>query len=223
LVVFSLNLSGNANIGIYLKVTEKFVLVPKQIPKSILHKIENWFKVKTIQTNVGGSILLGSLICANSKGIILPHIAWKEEADPLRSISDINLVIMKTKRTAYGNLILSNDKGAIVDPRVSKRDKKKISDALEVEVVFGEIAGLPHVGSLATTTNKGTLVHPMVNPKEEKLLEDVLKVKAESGTVNCGIPYISSGLIGNSQVAVTGSLTTGPELFMIEQALGMID
>jgi len=42
------------------------------------------------------------------------------------------------------------------------------------------------------------------------------------GTVNCGIPYVATGLVSNSRTAVAGYLTTGPELFMIGQALGVV-
>jgi translation initiation factor 6 len=67
------------------------------------------------------------------------------------------------------------------------------------------------------------MTHPLIKPEEKALLEEVLKVPVEAGTINCGIPYIATGLIGNSKVAVAGSGTTGPELFMIGQALGVAD
>ncbi len=100
---------------------------------------------------------------------------------------------------------------------------KKIADTLGVEVVRGEIAGLPYVGSLATATNKGVLAHPMLREEEEKVLADVLKVPVDVGTINCGVPYVSTGLIGNDWGAVAGSVTTGPEMFIIGQALDVVE
>lgn len=199
------------------------MIVPYQIPESTFRKLKSWFNTRVVQTNVGGSVLSGCLICANSHGMVLPSFVWDEEIDILKSIPDINITIMDTKKTAYGNLVLANDYGAVTDPKMAKQDAKKISDALGVEVVTGEIAGLPYPGSLATATNKGVLAHPLVKPEEEELLRDVLKVPVGLGTVNCGIPYIATGLIGNSHVAVAGSLTTGPELVMISEALGVTD
>ena len=105
---------------------------------------------------------------------------------------------MQTKRTAYGNIVLTNDYGAICDPRLKEKTIKTVSDALGVEVSPGEIAGLPYVGSLALATNKGVLVHPMIKTDERTHLEEMLKVPVDVGTINCGIPYISTGLIGNS-------------------------
>ena len=74
----------------------------------------------------------------------------------------------------------------------------KIADTLGVETIPSEIAGLPYVGALATATNKGVLAHPMLKEEERKVLEDVFKVPVDVGTVNCGIPYVSTGMLGNS-------------------------
>ena len=206
-----------------MRATEEFIIVPKQIPSTKIRKLERWFETKIVKTNIGGSVLIGSLVCANSNGIILPYFVWNEEIEAFKSLRDVNITVMDTKRTAYGNLVLANDYGAVVDPRLSRKDIKIISDTLGVEAVPGEIAGLPYVGSLTTATNKGVMAHPLIRPEEEELLRDVLKVHVGIGTVNCGIPYIATGLIGNSRVAAAGSLTTGPELFMIGQALGVAE
>jgi len=206
-----------------MRATEKFLIVPNQVPETKVKKLEDWFEIRIAKTNVGGSVLLGPLICANSNGLILPKYVWSEEVESLKSLEDINITIAQSKITAYGNLVLTNDYGAVADPRLKKEDLNMVSDTLGVEVVQGEVAGLPYVGSLTTVTNRGIMVHPLIKPEEEALLKEVLKVPVGVGTVNCGIPYISTGLIGNSKVAVAGFDTTGPELFMIGQALGVAD
>jgi translation initiation factor 6 len=118
--------------------------------------------------------------------------------------------------------VLANDKGAVADPRIEQDHMNKIADTLGVEVVHGEIAGLPYVGSLATATNKGVLAHPLLKEEERKVLSNVLKVPVDVGTVNCGVPYVATGLLGNSHGAVVGLLTTGPEMFIIGQALDVV-
>ncbi len=218
-----MNTFGSASIGVFLRVTDKFMIVPSQIPATKIKKLEDWFGIQAVRTNIGGSVLVGCLVCANSHGIILPQYTWDEELVALKSLSGVNIAVATTKRTAYGNLASANDRGAIVDPRLGKEDVKLLSDTLDVEVVPGEVAGLPYVGSLTTATNRGVMTHPMIKPEEEVLLKEVLKVSVGVGTINCGIPYIATGLIGNTKVAVAGSLTTGPELFMIGQALGVAD
>ena len=129
---------------------------------------------------------------------------------------------MESRKTAFGNLVLANDKGALVDPRMKESIMKQVSDALGVEAVPGTIAGLTYVGSLAVATNKGVLAHPLLTEEEKKVLESVFKVPVDVGTVNCGIPYVGTGLIANSHAAVAGSMTTGPEMFIIGNALDVV-
>lgn len=222
MAIYLTSLFGSASIGVYSLATEKMLIVPEFIQAKKAERIANWLKVKLAHTTVGGSILVGALARANSNGILLPHFVRGEEVEAIKSIFDGNIAIMETKKTAYGNLVLANDYGAIVDPRLKTSEVMKISDTLGVEAVPGEIAQLPYVGSLAVATNNGVLAHPLLRDEERKLLEDVLKVPVDVGTVNCGIPYVGTGLICNSHAAVAGPLTTGPEMFIIGQALDVV-
>ena len=213
------DLFGSASVGVYSLATDRMVIVPPQIPESKARKLGEELKVKAIRTTLGKSVLVGALACANSNGIILPHFAGEEEIRAIKSALDVNITVMETKKTAYGNLVLANDHGAIIDPRLKGGIVKKIENTLGVEAAPAEIAGLLYVGSLAAITNKGVLAHPMLKEEEQKVLGDVLKVHVDVGTVNSGIPYVATGIIGNKHGAVVGSITTGPELFIIGQAL----
>ncbi|MEM2336997.1 MAG: translation initiation factor IF-6 [Candidatus Bathyarchaeia archaeon] len=222
MAIYLTNLFGSASIGVYALATEKMLIIPKFVPIKKAERLADWLKVELVHTNIGGSILVGALACANSNGVLLPHYVRDEEIEAIKSVFEGNITVMETKKTAYGNMVLANDYGAIVDPRLKQSEIKKISDALGVEAVPSEIAQLPYVGALAVATNKGILAHPLLKDSERKLLEEVLKVPVDVGTVNCGIPYVGTGLIGNSHAAVAGSLTTGPEMFIIGHALGVM-
>jgi len=222
LPLFIFDVFGNACIGVYSLVNDRIAIIPPQVPETKRKKVEEWLKVKVVATTVGKSVITGALACSNSNGVILSPFAQEEEIEAIKSASDLNVTVMDTKKTAYGNLVLANDKGAVADPRLKRGVVNKIEDTLGVEVVSNEIAGLPYVGSLATATNKGVLAHPMLKEEERKVLEDVLKVHVDVGTINCGIPYVATGLLGNSNGAVVGLLTTGPEMFIIGQALDVV-
>ena len=223
MAIFLFSLFGNASIGVYSLATDKMVIAPLQASIGKVEGLEEWLRAKVVYTTIGGSVLIGALACANSNGIVLPHFVREEEVEAMKSASDFNMSVMETRKTAYGNLVLANDHGALVDPRLKRRDLRKIEDALGVEAVPGEIAGLPYVGSLATATNKGVLAHPLLKDDEEKVLRDVLGVHVDVGTINCGIPYVATGLIANIHSAVAGTVTTGPELFIIGQALDVVE
>ncbi|UCE43408.1 MAG: translation initiation factor IF-6 [Candidatus Bathyarchaeota archaeon] len=223
MAVFLFSLLGNASIGVYTLANDKMVIVPSQVPVSTAERLGEWLGVKAIRTTIGGSVLVGALACANSNGVVLPHFVRREEIEAIQPALDSNVTVMETRRTAYGNLILANDRGALVDPRLKRKDMKRIEDALDVEVAAGEVAGLPYVGSLALATNKGVLAHPLLRESEEKVLANVLRVDVDVGTINCGIPYVATGLIGNTHSAIAGTITTGPELFIIGQALDVVE
>ncbi|NWF87270.1 translation initiation factor IF-6 [Candidatus Bathyarchaeota archaeon] len=220
--VYLSGIIGSASIGVYSLATDKVVIVPKAVPFKKAERLGEWLKVKLIQTSIGESVLIGALSCANSNGILLPHFVNDKELETIKSNFEGNITVMERKKTAYGNLVLANDYGAIVDVRFRTAEIEEISESLGVEAVSGEIAGLPYVGSLAVATNKGVVAHPLLRDSERKLLEDVLKVPVDVGTVNCGIPYVGTGLIGNRYAAIAGSMTTGPEMFIIENALDIV-
>jgi translation initiation factor 6 len=222
LPLFLFDIFGTASIGVYSLVNEKIAILPPQVSETKREKVEEWLKVKVVATTVGKSVVTGALACSNSNGVLLPSFAHEDEIEAIKSASDLNVTVMDTKKTAYGNLILANDKGAVADPRLRSGILSKVQETLGVEVVSSEIAGLPYVGSLAAATNKGVLAHPLLKEEERKVLEDVLKVPVDVGTINCGIPYVATGLIGNSNGAVAGPLTTGPEMFIIGQALDVV-
>ena len=223
MAIFLLSLFGSASIGVYSQATEKMAIIPPQAPETKADRVEEWLDVKVAKTTIGGSVVIGALVCANSNGIVLPHYVKEEELKIIQAVADdANLTVMETKKTAYGNMVLVNDYGAIVDPRLKPKNIGELSDALGVEVVSGEIVGLPYTGSLALATNKGVLAHPLIKEEERQLLKEVLKVPVDVGSVNCGIPYVATGLIGNSSNVVAGFMTTGPEMFIIGQALDVV-
>ena len=206
----------------YTLATENLVLIPRMVPKEKAQEYADWLKVKLLYTSIGGSVLGGALACANSYGMLLPNYIREEELTQIKSVFEGRIKIMETKKTAYGNLVLANDRGAVVDPRLKEVEVKQISETLGVEAVPTEIAGLPYVGSLATATNKGVLTHPLLKDEERKILEATFKVPVDVGTINCGVPYVGTGLIANSHAAVAGSMTTGPEMFIIGNALDVV-
>jgi translation initiation factor 6 len=222
LAVYLSSIVGSASISVYSLATENIVILPKIVPLKKAERIAEWLKVKLVHTSIAGSVLAGAFACANSNGIILPNSVRDEELTLLSSFFDGNVKVMETRKTAYGNLVLANDFGAVVDPRIKEPQLLQISETLNVEAVPSVIAGLPYVGSLAVATNKGVLAHPLLKDDERKVLESVFKVPVDVGTVNCGIPYVGTGLLANSRAAVAGSMTSGPEMFIIGSALDVV-
>ncbi len=220
--------SGISTIGVLSLATEKFGLFPYFIEEKLLINCRDVLDVPVEKLNIGNSSLIGSLCAANSYGIILPSLTVDKERDQLVNFlkeNDIEITVkkLKAKNTAFGNLVLVNDKGCIIS-RELRMFKNSIEDILNVEVVIGGIAGLSTVGSNAMVTNKGCIVHPNTTHDEIELIEDVLKVKSiERSTANKGISSVGACIVANSKGAIIGGDTTGPEMLKIEEGLDLID
>ena len=222
MAVYLSSIFSSPSIGVYSLATENVVFIPPTVPAAKAERTAEWLKVKLIHTSIAGSVLAGAFVCANSNGVLLPNSIQEKELETIEKHFKNNISVMETRKTAYGNLVLANDFGAVVDPRFKEPTIKQISNTLGVEAVPAEIAGLPYVGSLAVATNKGVLAHPLLKDEERKVLEEVFKVPVDVGSINCGVPYVGTGLIANSHAAVAGSMTTGPEMFIIGSALDVV-
>ena len=177
-------------------------------------------QVPVLRTRIYGTNLAGLFCAGNSNGILAPYFLSDTEMDALRSFaSEVGAEVLKLegKYTAIGNLVACNDKAAIVSTHI--RDVKTLRDALDVEVVQMDVGAHSEVGAYVLPTNRGFLAHP---DAEEQLdeLKGILGVEGMVGTVNCGVPYVKSGVIANSRGYMTGQQTTGIELQRIDDALG---
>lgn len=221
--VFQLNFHGDPNLGLYAKACEKFCLIGNLISDTA--RIEKWLEVEVKQVTIANTDFVGMLSAFNSNGIVLPKIVNEREMkffDGIEREFDINVEILPSKLTAFGNLILCNDKGAVISKLFDKKEKEIIEDCLQVEVATGEIARLSTVGSCGITTNRGCLLHRDAKEEEIKLIEDVLQVEVNIGTANFGSPFVGSCIVANSNAALTGLPTTAPELSRIAESLNLL-
>lgn len=212
---------GNSGLGVFALSTEDFSIVPYSVKESSLKVISDTLSVKVIQTTIANSVLVGTMIVGNSKVIFVPqNIKEKEYKILEESLSNqTKLVELNTKYTALGNLIVMNDKGAIVSDMLEKNAQKQIQDELNIEITVGNLLGSPLVGSIAMSTNRGALVHPLLSEEEIKEIASILRVKVDVCTINRGIPYPRVGIIANSKGAVIGTDSTGPESMRIFEVL----
>ncbi|MFX1565777.1 MAG: translation initiation factor IF-6 [Promethearchaeota archaeon] len=208
---------GSSNIGAFCRATDHWLLqAPSNEPTT--KGLVDLFEKQPIRTTIGQSTLVGILTAGNQNGLLVPHIVLNEEVAALEASLDIPLFQLNSKLTALGNLILTNDRAALVSPKFSSTDIKAIRDTLGVEVEAKTIAGSDLVGSYCVVTNQGLLAHTDVTEEELEWLASFFGVEAEMGTINCGVPYISIGLLATLKAAAAGFETTGPELMRITEA-----
>ncbi len=212
---------GNSSLGIFALATDKYILLPYSIKQNILETVEKVLEVPIIQTTVGGTVLVGAMVAGNSNILFVPSTISPEEMNLIKSPLEgkVEIIEIESKLTALGNLIVMNDKGAIISETFEKQVQKKFEDTIGTEVVFGNLMESPLVGTLTFSTNRGALVHPLLSEEESRAISSILRVKTDLCTVNRGVPYPRVGIIANSKGAVIGSDTTGPESMRIFEVL----
>jgi translation initiation factor 6 len=177
-------------------------------------------KVEIVPILIGGSSVIGSLVCGNSNGFVLTSQAYKEDLNRLSVLGKV--AKLPGKINAAGNVILANDSAALVHPGLTNAACNIVADTLGVELQKGTIGGLKTVGMCGVATKNGIFVHPKVSVSEIEQLENLFGLSVDIGTVNFGSPLVGSGLVANSYGYLAGSETTGPELGRIEDALGYV-
>ena len=206
------------NIGIFTNVNDKFVFVPNGFAETKAENLAKYLHTEYIMTPVANTRLLGILMVLNNHGILLPRTSSPEEIANLQKSTGLNVKILDTKYNALGNLISVNDKGGVISPIVEKEFVKEIEDVLDIEVIQKRIAGYDQVGAVMRTNNFGAVIHPETDEEDIKNFSNILGVNVEPATINGGIPFVSSGILANSNAVVVGNLTSGPEIMMLTRA-----
>jgi translation initiation factor 6 len=207
-------------LGAFAMCTDKIAVFPSQ-----LHFREQAARdalgTPVVKGSLSKSPLIGILMAGNSHGFVCSELFDLENEEELASLG-ASIKQLPGKFTAFGNLILANDNGAIVNPDIPDEILELIREKLAVPVERGTIAGIKNVGATGVATNRGALLHPDVSEDERKTVERVLGVPADVGTACGGVKFVGLCMVANSNGAVVGMTTTGPELGRIDSALGFI-
>ena len=206
------------NLGVYISVNDSIALIPMGFAQSKAEKLGKYLDVNYLYTSIANTRLIGALSVMNNKGILLPKTAYLDEYDLLKKETSLEVGVLDSKFTALGNLICTNDKGAVVSPLFSDNDCQTIKDVLGVKIIQKRVAGFNQIGSVMVANNTGAAIHPETDEEDMKTFANLLGVKIEQSSINAGIPYVSSGILANNHSLVVGSLTTGPEIMMLTRA-----
>ena len=214
-----ISINGEDFIGLMGLATDRYAILSRNFPRASI------LRVPDLRARIYGTNLIGMFCAGNSNGLLMPEFVSDSVVGKIRGFFrdndiDVEIALLKEKNTALGNMIVCNDRGAIISPNLS--GKKKIQDALDVEIVKTDIGGHTEVGSCCVCTNRGFLVHPDAED-DLKRIGEILRVRGRIGSVNFGFPFVRSGIIANSNGYIAGSRTTGIEMGRIDEALGFLD
>ena len=221
------NLNGNPFIGVFCRIIGDIIICPIEISDEFKLDIEEILGLKVYRTVAGNTNLHGSLVAANSKGLIAPYFYSEEEIK--RAViekeldSDLRVVISDDPITAWGNNILLSEKKALVNPDLTRNSIKLVEDTFDVEAFKGTIAGIRTIGSIVGMNSKGMVVHPKASSSDMEMLKELFSLDVHISTANFGSPFLGASMIANDRGALVGSKSSGVELNRIENSLDIID
>ena len=217
--IYKYDVYKSPNIGLFVRANDRILIVPFGFAETKTTKLMGYLQIEDeVYASIGGTRLIGPMVVMNNNGILVPSIASDDEIDILRKASGLNVERLKSKFTAIGNLISTNDNGALLSPLFEGEIDQQVQDILGVPVYSMTVGGFIQTGSMVVSTNTGAVVHPRCTEEEIKVIAEALQVEVEPVTVNGGVPFVSSGIIANSKSVIVGSLTSGPELIMLSRA-----
>lgn len=222
--ILTTNFNGMNNVGLYGFANDHFALIGKEISDDIAEEIAKTLKVPVHRITIAGTSLIGVFISGNNKKILVPSIIFDDEKESLKELG-IDFEILDTKLTCLGNNILCTDDKAIISKEFSESEEKRISSFLGVETLKIKLGGIFAIGSLVVLNKSKdkALMSNDFNREDQKVLEDFFKVEATPGSINMGSPYVSSGIICNSNGLIIGSNSGGPEITNADEALGFVE
>ena len=215
-----INFDGCGYIGVYARASEKYGIFSRNIPNFCLEDAKKNMGIEVLKTNIAQTNVVGCMIAMNSNGLIVNRfIDWSEEKT-LKSL-DLNIGYSKSSLNAIGNVMLVNDKAALVHPKTPTSLVEEIRDVLGVEVFQEKIGDFVNLGMACALTNKGIVCHPDMTREELIRLEEIFGVKSGWSTVNHGTSFVGSGTICNTKGALIGTRTTTIEITRIQDTLDL--
>ena len=208
--------------GVFCVTNDLLTLVPPGIPNDDMAAIGEALGTTVEVITIGGSSVLGTLVAANNKGLLVSNLVTSLELEKLEKWCknlNLNLGILSERANAIGNNFLLNDSGGFCNERLSSSSIKDAEGIFEVAVKSQSFNGMDTLGMIGCVNNNGGLCHPDIDENERKIMQEVLDVPVMEGTVNFGMPLVGAGVITSSKGAVCGRQSTGVELGRVEEAL----
>jgi len=217
----TITFDGDPNIGVFARVIGDIAIIPPESPQEFRDAVQQALNVEIIPTLIQGSSIIGSLLCGNSRGIIVSGLATDDEIARFSEYREV--MRLSETMNAAGNVIMVNDTFAAVHPDMPVDIAAEIGEFLKVEIIHLTLGGVRTVGMAGVATNKGVIVHPRATAHEIARLEEVAKVPVGTGTINMGSGLIGTGLLVNERGYIAGSATSGFELGRIEDVFGFLE
>jgi len=212
--VYRASVRKSSFVGVYCSVFGDKAVASPVVPVGFKMRLRDLLQAEATVTTVGSASSVGMMIVMNSRGFVVPKTANNDEVAALERHSKV--LVVEDKLSALGNLIVANDKGAVVSDLVSEHVASKISDFLGVDHIRMSVGRYRTIGSLFAVSNEAGIASPLVDEKTLAQVSNVLQIKMVPTTVNNGERLVKLGVLMNDKAVVVGKSTNGVELMSLQ-------
>ncbi|KAI4291371.1 translation initiation factor 6 [Pancytospora philotis] len=215
---FTLDFEGNCEIGAYVRLTNKYIIVGRCRNPNILHFFHENFDCPIVETTINTIRTVGSQCIGNSRALVLPDTCTDQELQHIRNSlpPSIKVVRIVEKLNCLGNVLLCNDHVCLAASEIDDETAKILEEVLEVPVYRHTIGAESLVGTYAVMNNQGMLTGPNVTQEQLKELSQIMNLRVIAGTANGGDSAVGAGMVANDWVFITGSKCTNVEAKVAE-------
>ena len=128
----TVDIFGSDQVGIHLASVGDVLFHPPELPEPTVEAFESCLGLELHPMTVGGSSLVGALVCGNSRGIAVADIATEGDIDQLTAYGDV--VVMEGGVNTAGNLLVVNEQGAIASPSIPQEGLEILAEVLGVDL-----------------------------------------------------------------------------------------
>ena len=181
--------------------------------------------MKIIQTDFHGDTNIGLFAKASDKFCLVGNFLMDKTLHQMKNVLGVDVRKITIANTdLIGIFCVMNSNGLLL-PRIANR--RELSFFVKLKKEFGmNVTIVPSkftaIGNLIAANDKGALISRVFSRINRKKIEDILKVKVDIGTANFGSPFLGSCIVANSNGAVVGDQTTGPEVVRISETLDLL-
>ncbi|MCA9497050.1 MAG: hypothetical protein KC589_08960 [Nanoarchaeota archaeon] len=213
-----LELDSNPNIGLYMFVNDKFCLIGEQISKEKKKEIENILQVPIYSITILGTGLIGVFLSGNNDFIIIPTIYdhEKKELEKIMTKHQTKIIEFDEKLNTFGNGLCFTDDLIIANNAYDKKFINKLEKETKLKITILKGEDLNCAGGVCRYLNGKLYISQNL---EEKNYKEFSHKITGVGTVNSGALFIASGIVGNSNGLLIGSMSTTIEIQNIVETL----
>ena len=212
---------GDANIGLYMFVNDKFCILGKQVHDEKRREIEEVLQVPVYNASVLGTELIGVFVSGNNDLLLTPDL-YDYEMKILENITrkyEMKLIHLSSTFNTYGNNICFGNKKILLNSMYSNEFKKKLENETEHKCIIMEIEDYENIGALCIYKNLRYFLSSQITEEDAK---EIASEVSGVGTVNSGSNYVSSGIVANSNGLILGLACSTIEIQNIIESLDYI-